>query len=187
MRIVFKREGRGALKAVGVNSKRTIMNKVKNLVSLILLLCIFSCNGEKETSADAITLDTDIEELGDLTKYVEFPNSLTLKVVEELGDKVKIEMPIKLLVRTDVCSDNSFSFNLEVEDADDFNVIDFGIFRPEQNLDTYEMEFKEYLKSGKIEDVHKKNISKDNWEKMLQKGSKIKISNTWSSAKFKSK
>ena len=163
------------------------MRKVNFFVMLVLSLCLFACSGEKEKSADSIKLDTNLDELGDLTKYVKFPGSLTLKVVEESGDKVKFETSIKLDVKTDVCSDVSFSFNLDVENGNHSVISNLGSFRPKQDLDTYVMDFKDYLKSGTIEDVHKYRVSKDKWEKILTDGANVKISNAWSSAQFKRK
>lgn len=173
-----------------------------------LAVCMAACNGKgsgdgSSEKKDAITLKTEVQELGNFTDYASFPDEMKIKLAdaqnsanedvekEEADSTVNLVLLTSLDVKSAIRSNVSFYFEYSIVDEDYSKIVELGTvsFDPkyDYNAETDQdgQTYHYYLEKGTIREEKPLTLSTQEWGKVLEKGAFIIIKPRLRFAKYK--
>lgn len=167
-----------------------------------LAVCMAACGGKSNGEGssekkDAITLKTEVQQIGDFANYASFPDEMKIKLAdakentdETTGDDAK-ESTVHLIllesldVHTAVCTENGLDFEFSIVDED------YGeITQPQSMIFDEEIDlnakwekgkrFSHYLEKGINRYEMPFTLTTQEWENVLNKGKYIIIKPSYS-------
>lgn len=167
-----------------------------------LAVCMAACGGKgsgdgSSEKKDAITLKTEVQEIGDFANYASFPDEMKIKLAEpkenteettegDANGTVKLILLESLDVHTAVCTDVNFSFDFNIADEDYGEITQPQSMYIENKTDLNAKwekgkRFSSYLEKGIMRYELQFTLTTEEWEKVLNKGKYIiiKPSNAW--------
>lgn len=168
------------------------MKKFKFALGIIMLGFLTSCGGGNSNS---VTLQVE-SELGELGNYITITDSeVTVQLVDDKKDGKDVKSIVSSLainVTKSVASDYSFSFNVEVLDANHVKIADLPSYYLDYKSDSDNGDYDYYLTAGNVraqmkesEDAEKWNEeAQQMWDKIRKEGKFILIKPNFDSAKY---
>ena len=181
------------------------MRNVYLIMLAALTVCMAACSGKgngdgNSEKKDAITLKTEVQELGNFTDFASFADEMKIKLADaqttanedaEKDSTVNLIMLASLDVKSAIRSNVSFRFEYSIVDEDYATIVKLGRFgfkdKYDYNAETDQdgLRYYVYLEKGTTRNEINISLSAQEWGKVLEKGAFIIIKPAVNYAKYK--